>query len=622
MTILLQRFLSIKESIGKKTAVIVCLVFFTHGYAYSATENHGAIKWLEWEKESFQLSRHLDKPVFMYISAVWCMNCHIFEANVLSNKKISEYLKSNFITIRLDADEKPDIAERFVDRGLPTFAFLLPNGKIIVKGNNIPISIFEKNMRLVSTLYQENRKKIYSAIARREANETVEISIKGNSDHEYKIINDIDKLLSTEFDEKYGGFGTQSKFPLANNLEFLLVQYYLTKQVSYLNRVTKTLDNIKDGLYDDIEGGFYRYSTSRDWNSPHYEKMLITNSELLSIYLDVYSITQQAAYKDTALGTINFINNILFDKINGVFYTSQDAEDGSYYKLDKQGRAKRKLPHVDRRIFSSNNAHVAYSFIKAFKILNDTKYLDTAKNVYSYILATNSSDKQYIRHSVQDQRILLEDQITMANLGIALYEATGNREYIEKTEHILKQAMDLFWDKSEKGFYSSNQMSTFSEYNTQLKSKEFNSMAAQAYRKLYYLTKKSNYKQMQQQILNAIPEINGIEYIYDMALPKLATAALLTKYDPLEIKIVKGYKSDATESILSKVFSYYGPFTIISIYDPVKDKVLINKLGYPLKTIDIAYICTAEICVPASIEKYDSALKDIYLSILAKNNSD
>jgi len=597
--------------------LFVCVLFFPQQSAQSASNTQSLLQWLAWEKSSFQQSITHDKPVLLYLNAVWCKNCHIFEKNVLENTHIAQYIKDNFITIRVDADEHPDIAERYVDRGLPTFAFLLANGKVIVKGNNISAALFDKNMRLVSRLYHNDRQKIIDAIARRETNDSFNAMSPKKDGQNYKLVDDIDKLLAQDFDTQYGGFGEKDKFPLVYNLEFLLLQYYLTGKKSYLTKVVTTLKNIEAGLFDEVEGGFYRYSTTRDWGSPHYEKMLNANAELLSIYLDVYSITHQALYKEIALKTIGFVNETLLNKDKAVFYASQDAEDGAYYKLDKSGRSARAAPHVDARIFSSNNAEYASALVKAYKILNNSEYIVTADKVFHYILNNNVDNNQFIRHSSGDDRLLFEDQITMAMLGMALYEASGKKEYITQTENILERAKQLFWDNEKKGFFSSNQEQRFSEYNVDIKSKKHNALAVEIYRKLYYLKNKSVYKTIYQQILDSIPEMQGVEYISNVAVPKLAAVALKVFYPPLEIKVVKGKTEDHKKELMNEVYSHYGPLNIVSIYDPVKDKEKIKQLNFPLKDYDMAYLCSNDICIPVTAKKYDANLKIIYESILA-----
>ncbi len=608
--------------------IFVCLMGSMSGAAASGpdkTASVTSIDWQEWRAETFAEAKRLDKPLFLYMSAVWCMNCHILEEKVLGNQEIADYINKNFIAMRVDADERPDVAERYVTRGLPTFSFLMPDGKVIVQGNNIPLSVFRKNMKKVISLYDNKRDKIFKAIAKREGRET-QYTPSSSERLTRTLADDVEKLLAAEFDAEFGGFGDGAKFPLPYNLEFLLLKHYLTGERRYLEMVVRSLSSMGNGLMDTEEGGFYRYSVSRDWKSPHYEKMLDTNARLLTIMLDTYALTKNTEIMASIATTMVFLEGMLFDVKRGVYYSSQDAEDGSYYRLNLSDRKKRQPPYVDKRVFTSTNGKMALALIKAAAVFNQIKgdwrkdsgavnhpdYMSRAVGVFDYLAGELRGGDGLMLHMHGISEPILEDQIVMASLAINLYEVTGDRKYLDFGVSIAELTIASFWDVEKLGFYSFLPRKAVSAYRPSLKSMEYNAWAVDLFWKLYYLTKNDAYKQIAGDIFRAFPEAeSGVDMITSEALPKFA--AVLEKYlsHPLEAKLMIGSAEKTPANLLSPIMSAYSPMRIVKIFSPDKNKAEIEMLGYPIKAENMAYLCVKEICVAADETKLSQAMKTI-----------
>lgn len=576
-----------------------------------AADSSNTITWHSWDQSTFELAKKQDKPIFLYLSAVWCMNCHILEHNILENPLVIEFMNKHFISMQVDADESPDIVERYMVRGLPTFSFMMPDGKIIIQGNNIPLNLFKKNMRMVARLYETKREKILSAIARRET--TKNTSVLDKEALTTRLVGDVDSILSKDFDEKYGGYGTKEKFPLPYNLKFELLQYYNTGQKDYLNRVTKTLRGIQHGLLDPIEGGFYRYSTSRDWEKPHYEKMLQVNAKIIDIFLDGYQITGDAHFKEAIVKSLNYTDRMLFNSEQGIYFSSQDAEDGTYYKLKKIQRMQRALPSVDQRMFADQNAQMVLTLSKAYYVLQQKKYLTKAINVFEKLKMDFVKKNGLISHTSADKKYFLSDQILIGLSAVRLYELTGNNHYLAFAEELIEKTQDLLWDNDAYGFFSFPPNTTIALHNKKVKSIEGNAYAAELYWRLFHLTGKQSYNKKMKLTLTAFPQVfTGVEYLDDVAIPKLASMVEKSLRHPIEIRIVKGEAQDAINNILLKVLRHYSPMAILEILDHDEDKVRLKTLGYPLKKVNMAYLCVSEICIPASNDKIDQAMETIY----------
>ena len=179
------------------------------------------------------------------------------------------------------------------------------------------------------------------------------------------------------YDPWYGGFGSEPKQPPWEGLRFLLELYGRSGEGSFLTMVTDSLDGIIAGLYDQKDRGFFRYSVTRDWKVPHYEKMLLTNASLASLLLEACQVTGNAAYEEAAAGALRYLMDTLYDDESGLFHSSQDAWE-DFYRLPWKDRDAAERPTVDKTAYTGWNACAASAFIKAGAVLGAPRHLKTA----------------------------------------------------------------------------------------------------------------------------------------------------------------------------------------------------------------------------------------------------
>ncbi|MDP7555105.1 MAG: DUF255 domain-containing protein, partial [Nitrospinota bacterium] len=249
------------------------------------------VNWHIWGKDVFAKAQKEDKPIFIDLTAIWCHWCHVLDETTLSDPEIIRLLNKNFISIRVDADKRPDIYRRYIQGGLPSVALLAPTGEILFGGNYIKPKDMIEILQQVSKIYKEEKETIYKKI--KIMNQKIKTEIEKTSDLNIELkqsaINQVLQSIKTVFDPINGGFGMSPKFhhPTAIRLAFL--KYHQTKSNSILQIITKTLDKMSQGeVFDSLEGGFFRYSTAQDWSKPHFEKMLDGNAGLLQNYLEAY----------------------------------------------------------------------------------------------------------------------------------------------------------------------------------------------------------------------------------------------------------------------------------------------------------------------------------------------
>ena len=320
--------------------------------AYLRSAMHQPIDWQEWGAAAFERAKQEGKPVLLDIGAVWCHWCHVMDRESYENPAIAKIINENYVAVKVDRDERPDVDSRYQaavqavsgQGGWPLTAFLTSDGRPFFGGTYFPPDDRYGRAgfrRVLLTLAQAFREKpedieesaqgVMAAVSRGEAFEghTGEVSLR--------IVESIVQSALKQFDSAHGGFGTQPKFPHPSAIELLILEYARTKDAELRSVIEKTLDAMaKGGIYDQIGGGFHRYSVDDKWIVPHFEKMAYDNAQLLRNYAWAARAFGREDFKAVALDIARWMREVLSDEANGGFYASQDADidlddDGDYF---------------------------------------------------------------------------------------------------------------------------------------------------------------------------------------------------------------------------------------------------------------------------------------------------
>jgi uncharacterized protein len=310
---------------------------------------HQPIQWHEWGEEAFAAAQRDNKPMLLDIGAVWCHWCHVMDRESYDDPEVAQIVNENFIAVKVDRDERPDIDSRYQaavsaisgQGGWPLTAFLTPDGKPFYGGTYFPPQdlygrpSFKRVLTSIANAYRdkhadvtEQSKLVEQAISQSE-------SFTGRSARfSARAIDAIVKSAMNMFDPSNGGFGQAPKFPHPGTLDLLIERYARTGDEELKNVFVTTLERMANGgVYDQLAGGFHRYSVDERWVVPHFEKMCYDNSELLKNYVHAYQVTGSEFFAGVARDIIRWMDEWLSDRERGGFYASQDAD----YSMDDDG---------------------------------------------------------------------------------------------------------------------------------------------------------------------------------------------------------------------------------------------------------------------------------------------
>ncbi|HWW50900.1 MAG TPA: thioredoxin domain-containing protein [Verrucomicrobiae bacterium] len=338
---------------------------------YLRSAAHQPVDWHEWGPQAFEKARNEGKPVLLDIGAVWCHWCHVIDRESYENPEIAAMINQLFVPVKVDRDERPDVDARYQSAvsaisgqgGWPLTAFLTPDGKPFYGGTYFPPEDamgrpgLKRILLAVSEAFKTRRAEVdSSAQTLEDAVARAEVLQGGRGEFDAGVVDAIIESTLGMFDQTHGGFGHAPKFPHASAIDLLLERYQATREARLLHAAERTLEAMAlGGVYDQIGGGFHRYSVDERWCVPHFEKMSYDNSELLKSFLHGYQVTGHSIFRETAEGIIAWVGDVLSDPEHGGFYTSQDADqtlddDGDYFTWTRAEVRKTLSPEESRAV--------------------------------------------------------------------------------------------------------------------------------------------------------------------------------------------------------------------------------------------------------------------------------
>jgi uncharacterized protein len=560
-----------------------------------------SIAWQDWDEETFNRAHSESRPILLYLSASWCHWCHVMEEDTLSHPEVIRQVSAHFLPIRVDSDKRPDINNRYNMGGWPTVAILTPEGDVLAGETYLPTGSMLQMLNQVHEAYRTDRQGMLRRIEEQNKlrkKQSAPSVPSGGAD--LKVVQSVGEWLIRTFDPDFGGFMGPMKFPMPSVLELALLLYKRNGEAKWLRMVTATLDAMRDGsIHDPVDGGFFRYSVSQDWEQPHYEKMLETQAGLLGSYLMGFQTTQDVRYRITAQDILRYVTTWLW-KDDGPWFCGSQSADQEYYQSGEEDRDHLTPPPVDGVLYTHWNAMMVRELLKASVLLEEPAYQSQALNVLEVLLKRCLDGQTGVAHYYSDGRPspygFLADQACLTRALIEAYEVTGEERHLEQAHGLMDITLSLYWDKRAGCFrdrvVKAGDRGILAQPIYPL---DDNARIVEALLRLSVLTGLEKYRELANTTLSALADRYEAYRLY--AAPYAIAVDQLCR-PPLMISIVAPFGDRKREAFVLAAERISDPWKVIEHLDAEMDAHRIEARGYPVGGEAMAYLCLGRTCFP------------------------
>jgi len=567
---------------------------------FSPRPNRAAeIRWREWGDEAFREAAAQNKPILLGISAVWCHWCHVMDETSYSDGEVIDIINERFVPIRVDNDRRPDVNARYNMGGWPTTVFLTPDGEILHGATYVPLDPFKAMLRQIADFWQDPERrlevngKIAAAKAERGDARPQADGAGGLDPHTAKAVV---TALERSFDEQYGGFGDEPKFPQSSALNFLLDDFARSKSERARWMVQKTLHAMAGGgMYDHVEGGFFRYSTTRDFSVPHFEKMLEDLAGLLLACARAGALFGDEELGKTAAGVVRYAGASLWNPAYGAYGGSQDADE-EYYAKDAAARALAEKPYVDPTMYASWNAEMARALIISGPLVEGgggwvERGIAVLESLWSKLTADGLVARYY--DGRPHVRGLLADQAWSALAATSAWSASGDPKWLERAARLIDAAEELF--DREAGAYRDRLPDAADSSRLAIPSMPIDENAVMA-RALLARAAFSGEVEHEARARRVLARYAGGYRALGTFGAGYASAVLDALDPPIDVHVVGDRTSPATSALRAAALALPMPPTRLDSLDPRRDPGRLAASRYEPAESGVAYLCRGPTC--------------------------
>jgi len=333
------------------------------------------VEFHEWGQEAFDIADRAKKPILLALTTRWSAECREMDATTYAEPRIAANLNDGFVPIRVDADRHPRVRERYNMGGFPSTVFLTPEGKILTGATFLGVDGFRGILDSVQGTWDSNGEDAGS-IPRSVRDEQPPAGTLDERIEEQMV----EQLLAA-YDDEFGGWGTDVKFPLPRTIEFALVRAR--------DQATRTLEAIRTHLLDTYDGGFYRYTHERNWRNARREKLTDENAAVVRAFAHGYRYTGEQAYREAAERGVEYLTTTLW---TGPAFAASQGGDEAYFRLEPADREDADPPHVDGTVFADRNGLAVDALLQYVAYTDDDRARTYARRARNHVCETLVDD--------------------------------------------------------------------------------------------------------------------------------------------------------------------------------------------------------------------------------------
>jgi len=569
---------------------IIALIslFLMLASAVSALESKDSlIDWQAWSAESFAKAKKENKLVIMDLEAVWCHWCHVMDAKTYHDPNVAKLINENFIPIRVDQDAHPDISNRYEDYGWPATVIFDADGKEIVKrrgyiGPKFMGWFLEAVIAEPTPEAHDNKQRVV---------------VSGNttllSKEQKELLNSRYEFI---YDKNHKGWGRDQKFIHSDSIEYAMTQAAMGSK-EHEKMAKDTLDAARV-LIDPIWGGVYQYSDEADWQSPHFEKIILIQTDSLRLYALAYNQWGRQKDLDSALQIYGYLTDMLRSP-EGAFYTSQDADlnsevDGhAYFPLNNKELRKLGIPRIDKNIYARENGWVISALTTLYSATGDKQYLNNGITAANWIIDNRSVKNGGFQHEKnKESSLFLADTLAMGQAFLDLYATTGNKDWLNRSMKASSFIAKYF--KDPKGGFSTRATAEKNLLLTSVKHINSQILTARLGNLLHHYSGKKEHRDLAEHAMKYLtsPDLTNQR--------RLLAGVLLTNLemsqDPIHITIVGDKSSDAAKALFEAGTRYPAEYMRVEWWDKSEGDLPNPDVSYPKLANPAAFACANKAC--------------------------
>ncbi len=557
--------------------------------AHAPPQATTAIHWQrQWSQSLFAEAAREQRFVLLDLHAVWCHWCHVMDEQTYADPQVIALVGKRYLAVSIDADSDPDLADRYGDWGWPATIVLAPDGSEIVKRRGF-LAPGQMADLLQAIIDDPTPGPSVQPAARVAAVRSGGLSAAQRALFASSYV--------AAYDHRYGGWGSGQKFLEAATLEYTLTLVSEDRDPLAEQRARATL-NANLRLIDPVWGGVWQYSATRDWSSPHYEKLLSFQADDLRLYAEGYARWQDRRYLDAALALERYTTAFLRSP-EGAFYVSQDADLSAtvtghdYYALDDAGRRRLGMPRIDSHAYARENGWMVRALCRLYEVSGQGAALDSAARAARWVLTHRSLPGGGFSHDRHDSGgPYLDDTLAMGEAFLALYRSTGERPWLAHAQAALRYIGHEFSDPRG-GFMSAPAAAGASGvFQDPSRTIAQNAALARLANLLHHYTGEPGAAATAHAALSFLAAAGGAD--------RLQTDILLADRElsaaPIHITVVGGKQDPAAQALHAAALRFPATYLQIDWWDAAEGPLPNPAVHYPRLARAAAFACTGSTC--------------------------